>query len=490
MKKSILLQLLTVLLFFSSACRKEQYLAPNISGVGDDKIILNIGDKMVLAPSITNLKGNSYTWLINGKESASDQIHYTFEATQPGDFEVTFKVINKGGTDQQSFKIFVEDPIQISIADHLQVSMSNVLEITPVITGPDRDDYQYEWLIEDSVIGKKLNHSFISPLPGTYKLTLRATAGKQTATASRMITVKEEQYVKNAYTLLEYAPSPATNHNWSIIGYAESWKYGGEYALPYNDFLVKAAEVRKEDFTAALVIGSWGGSATFKFDHTVANVPGKTDIELSATYSNRDLPAVFVAYDRNKNGIADEDEWYEIKNGDFGLEDMPEYEMTFTHIKTETDDRRIYTHFTWKDNQEEPAQGEVNINKTFTSAQTTAGVISTRGLFPGINMIDFSTKEIALLQGWSNSFSRKGKRITRNLSGAPAFSQKLNIDIGLAVNEKGESIQLPGIDFIKIQKVIYPFHQDLSTGGILTDYNMDEKRMLHVSSIIDKHLPN
>lgn len=490
MKKSILLQSLIVLLFFFPACRKEQYPAPDISGTGDERIILNIGDKIVLAPNITNLKGNSYTWLVNGKENTSGQLHYTFEATEPGDFDVTFKVTNKGGADQQSFKIFVEDPIEISIADQLEVSMANILEITPAVTGPDRDDYQYEWSIADSVIGKKPHLSFISPVPGIYKLTLRATAGKQTATSSCMVTVKEKQYEKNAYTLLEYAPSPARNHNWSIIGYADSWKYGGEYALPYNDFLAKATAIRKQDYTAALIIGSWGGSATFKFDHTVANVPGKTDIELSAIYSIRDLPAVFVAYDRNKNGIADEDEWYEIKNDDYGLEDMPEYEITFTHIKTETDERRIYTHFTWKDNQAEPAQGDIAINKTFTSALTTAGVISTRGLFPGINLINFDTKEIALLQGWPNSFSRKGKRISRNLSGAPAYSQKLNIDIGLAVNEKGESIQLPGIDFIKVQKVIYPFHQDLSTGGILTDYNMDEKRMLHVSSIIDKHLPN
>lgn len=492
MKRICIILLLAVAGSFASSCNKEQYLAPGISGVGADTIVLNIGDKMMLAPNITNLKGNNYTWLVNGSEVASGRVNYTFEATAPGDFKVTFKAGNKGGTDEQSFKILVEKPIAISITGQLAVSMCDVIDINPTVTGPDRDDYEYEWSIGDSVIGKKRDLSFISPQAGTYALTLRTSAGKQSTTAASTITVNAVQLVKNAYTVLEYAPAPARNHNWSIIGHAEFWDLGDEYPLPYNDFLAKASAVRKTNAGAALILGSWGGYATFKFDHTVANVPGKPDLELSATYSNRDLPAVYVAYDRNKNGQPDDNEWYEIKNDDYGLEDIPDYEITFTYDRTETDARRIYTYFDWKDNQTDPgpAQGEILTNKTFSSGMTMGGTFSTKGFFPGLYMPDVSTKQVAILAGWKNAFSRKGKRIARNLSGAVSFSQKLNIDIDLAVNEKGESVPLPGIDFVKIRKVVYPFHQDAGTGGVLTDFNMDEKRMLHVSSILDKHLKN
>jgi PKD repeat protein len=491
MKRNIFLKLLTVAILFAFSCRKEQYMAPNISGVGSDTIILNIGDKMVLAPSITNLRGNSYTWLVNGKKIASDQVNYIFEAIEPGSFDVTFKVENKGGTDEQTFKISVEKPIAITIDHQLTVPMCQVTEINPSVTGPDRTDYEYEWSIGDSIIGKKRSLSFISPEAGTYALTLRATAGKQTATFTGTIAVTAEQYVKNAYTVLEYCPAPAKGHNWAIIGSADNWKYGSEYPLAYNDFLAKATELRKQNVGNALVLGSWGGFATFKFDHTVANASGKTDLELTATYSQVDPPAVYIAYDRNKNGKPDEEEWYEIKNQDYGLEDTTDYEITFTYNKTETDTKRIYTYFNWKDNKTEPAQGEILTNKTFTSAMTTAGTFSTKGFFPGLNMIDINTKQVALLDGWKTSFSRKGKRITKNLTGVNTFLQKLNIDIDMAVNGKGEPVQLPGIDFVKIQKLVYPREQDfVNAGGKMIDSNMEEGRMLQVSSILDRHLKN
>lgn len=491
LKNIIFLQLLSAVILFASSCKKELEVAPSISGAGQaDTTVLTIGERLTLAPNITNTKGNSYSWLVNGKETASGQLNYTFRATEPGLFEVVFKITNKGGTDQQSFKLVVERPIGINLTDQLNVSMSNVLEIQPVISGPDRKDYAYEWSIGDSVISRKLNLSFISPEPGNYVLTLHATAGKQSVSITRNITVKAEQYVRNAYTVLDYAPAPGKNFNWTIIGSPDNWKYGDEFPLAYDDFLAKATAIRKTNVNAGLFLGSWGGSATFKFDHTVANVAGKTDLELTAYCSNRDLPAVYVAYDRNKNGVPDEEEWYEIKNDDYGQDDIPEYEMTFTYNKTETDDRRIYSYFNWKDNQSAAASGEILTNKTFSSSLTSAGAFSTRGFFPGLNVTDLATKQTALLAGWKASFSRKGKRISRNLTGAAAFSQKLNIDIDLAVNKKGETVQLPGIDFVKVQKVVYPFQQDLSTGNVMTDYNMEEGRMLRVGGILDKHLKN
>ncbi|SHM43299.1 PKD-like domain-containing protein [Chitinophaga jiangningensis] len=488
MKRTFFLNLFAAAVLLSS-CKKEEYRAPSITGIAADTIVLNIGDRIVLAPNVKNLKGNSYAWLVNGQATASGQLSYTFEATASGNFEVTFKVDNKGGTDKQSFNIYVEKPIELTIADQLEVSMGKVLEISPTVNGPAGNDFTYQWSIGDSVIGRQRILNFISPAAGTYELKFRAVAGKQTATATRKIVVKPEQYVQNAYMVLEYAPAPAKNHNWAIIGNAEFWKFGHEFQLPYNDFLAKATAMRRDNVAPSLVIGSWGGYAVFRFDHTVANAAGKPDLELTATCSRLDLPAVYVAYDRNKNGKPDEEEWYEIKNEDYGLEDMPDYAITFTYNKTETDAKRIYTYYNWKDNQETPAQGEMLTNKTFTSAMTDAGTFSSRGFFPGLSMTDIPNKKVAILDGWQNTFTRKGKRITKNLTGAPPFSQKLNIDIDLAVNSRGERVQLPGIDFVKVRKVVYPVQQDfINAGGQVVDYNMDETRMLHVGAILDKHL--
>ncbi|UYQ95751.1 hypothetical protein MKQ68_11625 [Chitinophaga horti] len=487
--KHFILVLLAGAIFLASACRKEQYLPPTIIGVEADTTILNIGDKIVLAPDITNLKGNKYAWLVNGKEVASGQTFYTFEATDSGHFAVTFRINNKGGNDEQVFPVYVEKPISITLADQLAVSMCNVLEIKPTIAGPDRDDYSYVWKVGDSVISKTRDLNFIAPDPGTYTLTLSATAGKQSTTISRPITVKAETYVKNAYTLLEYLPAPAKGQNWSVIGYPDSWKYGVEFPLAYNDYLAKSSELRKTTFSAGLVLGSWGGSATFKFDHTVVNAAGKPDIEVTAIYSRLDVPGVYVAYDRNKNGKPDADEWYEIKNDDYGIDDLPDYQITYTYDRLETDGRRIYHYFDWKDNQETVVEGEVQYAKVITSSMTTGNVMSTKGFFPGYYMPDTATKKMVVMDGWASSFTRKGKRISRNVSGAVQFQQKLNIDIDMAVNAKGEFVTLPGIDFIKVQKVVYPFQLDTGL-GIVKDWNMEEGRLTQLFGILDKHLKN
>ncbi|MCK7555774.1 PKD domain-containing protein [Chitinophaga sedimenti] len=489
MKKFIFLALLAGVIFAASSCRKELYNAPDISGVGEDTVTLNIGDKLVLAPNVTNTKGNSYSWWINGKKAAAGQLNYTFEATEAGNFDVAFKVNNKGGAAEQTFKIFVESPITLALADQLAVSMSNVLDIKPTITGPDRDDYTYVWSLGDSVIGKQRDLAFIYPEAGTFQLTLRAAAGKQTTTITRPITVNAATYVKNAYTLLEYLPAPCKGHNWSVIGYADSWKYGVEFPLSYNDYLAKSTQLRKENAANGLVLGSWGGSATFKFDHTVVNAAGKPDLEMTAIYSRLDIPAVYVAYDRNKNGKPDADEWYEIKNEDYGIEDLPDYQVTYSAGRLETDGRRIYNYFNWADNQETPGQGEVQYVKVLTSSMTIANVMSTKGFFPGYYMPDTASKKMVLMDGWASTFTRKGKRISRNVSGAVQFQQKLNIDIDMAVNTKGEFVHLPGIDFIKVQKVVYPFQLDTGV-GIVKDWNMEEGRITQVFGILDRHLKN
>lgn len=484
----IFLKLLAFVVLLAS-CKKELQQAPGISGVATDTTTLNIGDKMVLAPNITNLKGNTYTWLVNGKEAASGQLNYTFEATEAGDFEVVFKASNKSGADQRTYKIQVEKPIVITLAEGLSVSMCQVLEIKPVVAGPIRSDYEYEWSIDDSVIGKSLNLNFIAVEAGKFPLTLRVTAGKQSVFTTRTIEVKTEIYAKNANTLVEYLPSPGSNHNWSLVGYPQNWDLGAEYPLPYDEFLVKASAVRQQNNNNFLLLGSWGSSATFKFDHTVVNVSGKTDLEISAYYSYKDIPRVWVAYDANKNGHADDSEWYEIKDADYGQEDIPDYEMTFTFDRAETDARRHYVYWNWKDNQSPAAAGNMVNNKTFASSTTMEGTLSTRGFFPGYFM-DVNTKQISLFSGWKSSFTRKGKRITKDLTSAGSFAQKLNIDIDMAVNAKGLTVGLPGIDFVKVIKISYPLQKQAGTVNTMNDYNMNEGRMLQVGAILDKHLKN
>lgn len=477
----MLLLLATILTW---SCQKEaDVLAPVISGVEVDTV-LNIGDKLVLAPNITNLVGIEYTWLVNGSEVASGQTYYIFTATEPGNFVVIFRAGNKGGTGEQAFKIRVEEPITITLENGLTTPMSRVLDIEPTISGPERDDYQYEWAIGDSIIGQSAALEFISVEAGEYTLTLTTTAGRQSASTSCEVKVEEAEYLNHAYIVLEYYPSPAAGFDWASMA--------GFNPLPYDEFLAFVEERKLERYTrGVLTLGSWGGYATLKFDHTVANVPGKTDLEVTATCTLLDPPTVYVAYDRNKNGIPDDDEWYEIKNSDYGMEDIPDYKITYSYMETDidSDPDRFYTRFEWEDNQEEPQKGVVRSSTRCDAPLTVAGTIRTKGFFPGYYMKDKESKETVLVDGWANSFSRQGKRITKDITRAVTFSQRLNIDIGQAVDENGEPVYLPGIDFVKVRKSVYHFEQDfINTGGAMVDSNMDEGRMLRLTAIVDRHL--
>lgn len=471
--KSFYLLLLLATIFTWSCEKDADIFAPVISGAEVDTV-LNIGDKLVLAPDITNLVGIGYTWLVNGEEVASEQTDYTFTATEPGNFVVTFRAANKGGAADRVFNILVEAPIAIALQDGLSVARCQVLDIEPAITGPDRNDYQYEWMLDDDLIGITRTLPFIALEAGDYTLTLIATAGKQSATASCSITVEDAEYLNHAYALVEYFPAPAKGF-W--------WRPAGDNALAYNDLLDYFTATKKGSQNYPVAVGSWGGYATFKFDHTVVDVPGDVDLELRANCSVSDLPTVYVAYDHNKNGKPDDNEWYEIKNDDYGLEDLPDYEITFAYKDTdiESNPQGFSTSFTWKDNQEKPQQGEVANSSTWNAAFPLPGLVFSNGFFPGYYMKDKDSKEVVMADGWQPSFTRKGKRITRDISGKPTYSQRMNLDIAKAVNANGELVQLPGIDFVKIRKSVYTFEKEV-------DSNMNEDRMLIVRYIIDKHL--
>lgn len=176
MKKKIFYATLLAATFLFIAC-KEEVLAPEITGMdtGTAEYALYIGEKVTLAPNITNLHGsNHYLWLIDNKEVATGNLDYTFTATKPGTFIITFRAENKGGMNEKHFKVFVDEPIRIAFAqEKVEVPRCEVIEISPVITGPQRDDYQYEWAIGDSILGNKPTLEFISAKPGTYTLTLK-----------------------------------------------------------------------------------------------------------------------------------------------------------------------------------------------------------------------------------------------------------------------------------------------------------------------------
>src|SRR3712207_6194136 len=165
--------------------------------------------------------------------------------------------------------------------------------------------FQYEWAIGDSILGNKPTLEFISAKPGTYTLTLKAKADRQTETSSCAVEVKEADYKVFPNKVFDYRPTA-----W---GSGSFWYYpfgsGEAFIYSENEMVSKISEHLSEQATfPASRIGAWGGYWIWKFDHTVLNIKNKYDLQLTIDVAPGSVLDFFVAYDKNKNGIPDEDE--------------------------------------------------------------------------------------------------------------------------------------------------------------------------------------
>ncbi len=130
------------------------------------------------------------------------------------------------------------------------------------------------------------------------------------------------QYI---YKVVDYSPAPGQFVN-TLPAY-EKGDDAAKMAQKCTDMLAN----NKRDL---ITLGAFGGSVTFHFDHSVANIAGKKDfiIEGNAFQNNSEPGIVMVSKDVNRNGIAD-DPWYELRGS--ADDEKPNrvvygYEVTYT----------------------------------------------------------------------------------------------------------------------------------------------------------------
>ncbi len=218
-------------------------------------------------------------------------------------------------------------------------------------------------------------------------------------------------------------------------------------------------------------LGAFGGYIVFGFDHTIVNVKGKRDFRIlgnafwAETNPNPDATmrggsseagVIMVSYDKNKNGLPD-DEWYEIVGGGHKMgKTIANYEITY-HIPDPnkipvpgggtgtvlfTDIEYIY----WKDNQGK--DGYLAQNNAYNHSLDywpkwlkDQETITFKGTRLPDNAVDESGTgsyfvQYAFLYGYADN--------------APNNDADSGIDINWAVDKNGNKLELPGIDFVKV----------------------------------------
>lgn len=130
------------------------------------------------------------------------------------------------------------------------------------------------------------------------------------------------QYI---YKVVDYSPAPG-----QFVNTMPAYEKGDDAAKMAQ----KCTDMLANNKRDLITLGAFGGSVTFHFDHSVANIAGKKDlcIEGNAFLNSSEPGIVMVSKDVNRNGIAD-DPWYELRGS--ADDETPNrvvygYEVTYT----------------------------------------------------------------------------------------------------------------------------------------------------------------
>lgn len=243
--------------------------------------------------------------------------------------------------------------------------------------------------------------------------------------------------------VLDYRPAPGQFVN-TLPAYQE-----GDTQESMNQKVLDAIGNGKKN--GMITLGAYGGYVIVGFDHTIRNVKDEKDFRvLGNAFEGSSEPAiVMVAYDKNRNGKPDADEWYELVGSEYRKEGTVKgYEITYFrneegHVPMPDTDNFLSdaTNCRWTDNQE--GSGYVFKNTFHEQEYFPQWIDENQLVFKGTllpdnavdNGPDVAARWVLNAYDWGYA---------DNTQGGDMF------DIGWAVDGNGQPVDLPGADFIKV----------------------------------------
>lgn len=275
----------------------------------------------------------------------------------------------------------------------------------------------------------------------------------------------QSPYISCVY---EYRPAPG-----QFINIMPAYEEGDTEA----SMTAKANDCLANHNQELVCLGGWGGSITFGFDHPVVNVPGEYDLKIlgNAFYADanpKDTAVlggsaepgiVMVSYDSNGNGEPD-DAWYELAGSEYNApETRHNYSMTYyrtpaDHTPTKDPTRPYlidtsFVRYTSSDGEE----GYIYQNSFHKQAyypQWLPDTVTYTGSRLRENAIDESgTGRYFVLYcfDWGYVDNHPNEVV-----GAPErHASEFMID--WAVDEQGNSVQLPAIHFVRVYTALHQY---------------------------------
>ncbi|BFM44893.1 hypothetical protein CFS9_35340 [Flavobacterium sp. CFS9] len=305
---------------------------------------------------------------------------------------------------------------------------------------------------------------FAATETGMYELavTVNNKGSIQTQKVAVTVTKETKEYKTYISKVFEFKPAPGQFVN--DLPIANDGDTPEKILSRANTYLAK----KNGDLIS---LGAFGGYVVFGFDHTIVNVKGKRDFRVLGNAfwaeanpnpnsimrgGSSEAGVIMVAYDKNKNGLPD-DQWYEIEGGGHKMpKTIQNYEITYYR----PDPNKIpvpggttgtvgfvdMEYIFWKDNQGK--NGYLVQNNAYNHSLDywpkwlrDQSSITYKGTRLPDNAVDESGTgsyfvQYAFLYGYADN--------------APNNDDDSGIDINWAVDEKGNKVILPGIDFVKV----------------------------------------
>lgn len=328
------------------------------------------------------------------------------------------------------------------------VDRFRVLTIDPKTVG------NFTWSINDSLISQNPQLEFISPVVKEYPLTLKVEAGGTTKTYHSKIIVKKEAGTYSRYIsdVLDYRPA---------VGQFTNEMPEFQNGDSFSSMLQKAKASLIGESSSMLTLGGFGGSVVFGFDHTVPNMNGRDFKILGNAFFGSDASQprsgscepgiIMVAYDRNKNGKPDPDEWYEIAGSEY-FKNTTVKDYSITYFKPDENKVPVPGADFWQTDTEYIKWQDNLGNSGFKSKI----VFHTQSYYPlWLGDASYTFTGTRLMNNYFDQSGTgsywAGKSYDYGYAdNAPNNDEASNIDISWAVDKSGKYVKLPGVDFVKV----------------------------------------
>jgi hypothetical protein len=471
-----LFSFLAIFLLLLSCSPEEELIipSPEISALNSKYTILE-GNSLELTPIVESNDETTYKWTLDGVVVANN-LSYTFNAVLAGEYRLVFEAVNSGGINQKEITLVVVTGLTNIETNTFRITTLGVLEyfaevehVTWEVTSSSSELYRVSYL-------NSKNPMFVTAEAGEYLL--KVSSDELEGEVTVLITVESSEQEPSPYIaeIFDFLPAPGQFVN-KLPVYNE-----GDTR---DDMVRKVGESLIGEDATMITLGGWGGYVEFGFDHTIVNVPGRRDFRIhgnafaavanpnpGAPFGGSCEPAiVMVAYDQNKNGVPDEDEWYEIRgSGSFTAENeawyqmaldngndartVRDYEMTYYRPASEIPGEdgetnnspafvSIQNYIKWTNNQGEEGYKVKNVyhSQSYYPAWIADDEITFSGLRMAENGIDESGKgNYFVLYAFNYGY----------VDNYPNNHDNSAIDIDWAIDNEGNKADLPGIDFVKV----------------------------------------